>query len=145
MVLEGQKSAVFTAVNAEPAVDRQEKRLLWTNRIIIVLVFIMLFFPPFNVGRISAKISSNLTLLTGATSYGTVTTKLGAFMEAGRMNYALQKKDVVLSMAGCAMVLTGVLLSAAGACLSLGNRRMRRRHSRQDHLRCHCLSCGDSC
>ena len=124
MVLDAQKPASLAAVNAEQAVDSQEKRLLWINRIIILLVFIMLFFPPFNIGRISSKISSNLTLLTSATSYGTVTMKLGAFMQG--ISHAINKSDIVWSMVGCAMVLVGVLLSAAGACLSLGNRKMRR-------------------
>ena len=68
MVLDAQKSVSYTAVNAEQAVDKQEKRLLWLNRLVILLVFIILFFPPFNIGRISSKISSNLTLLTSATS-----------------------------------------------------------------------------
>lgn len=124
MVLEGQKAAPFTAVNAEQAVDKREKQALWLSRIVILLVFIMLFFPPFNIGRISAKISSNLTLLTSATSFGTVTMKLGAFMQG--ISHAINKTDIVWSMIGCAMVLVGVLLSAAGACLSLGNRKMRR-------------------
>ncbi len=124
MVLDAQKPISCTAINAEQAVDKQEKRLLRINRLIILLVFIMLFFPPFNVGRISSRISSNLTLLTSATSYGTVTMKLGAFMQG--ISHAINKSDIVWSMAGCAMVLAGVLLSAAGACLSLGNRKMRR-------------------
>lgn len=124
MVLEGQKAVQYAAVNAEPAVDKSEKQALWLNRLIILVVFIMLFFPPFNIGRISAKISSNLTLLTSATSFGTVTMKLGAFMQG--ISHAINKADIVWSMAGCAMVLVGVLLSAAGACLSLGNRKMRR-------------------
>ena len=103
-----------------------EKAALWVHRIVIVLAFLMVFFPPFNVGRISSKISGNLTLLTSATSFGTITTQLEAYMVEGSMRFALRSGDIILSMVGCAMVLVGVLTAAAGACVSLGNRRMRR-------------------
>ena len=102
-----------------------EKVALWFHRIVIVLAFLMIFFPPFNPGRISANISGNLTLLTSATSYGTITTKLEAYMVPG-LRFALNSGDIKLSMLGCAMVLAGVAAAAAGACMSLGNRRMRR-------------------
>ena len=124
MVLQEQQGARLVAQNGEAAVDKQERQALWANRLVILLVFVAIFFPPFNIGRISLKISSNLTLLTSATSYNTVTTKLGAFMSgAGKI---INSKDIVWSMVGCAMVLIGVLASAAGACVSLGNRKMRR-------------------
>ena len=102
-----------------------ERYALWGHRIIILLAFIMVFFPPFNPGRISGKISGNLTLLTAATSFDTITTKLGAFMVPG-LRFALNRSDIVQSMIGCAMVLVGILAAAAGACISLGNRKMRR-------------------
>ena len=102
-----------------------ERAALWFHRIVILLAFVMVFFPPFNPGRFSAKISGNLTLMTSATAFGTITTKLKAFMVPG-LRFALNKSDVVESMIGCAMVLAGVVLAAAGACVSLGNRKMRR-------------------
>ena len=112
---------------AQPVLSQSagEKAALWAHRIIIVLAFMMIFFPPFNPGRISAKISGNLTLLTSATSYGTITTQLGAYMVPG-LRFALNSGDIKLSMLGCALVLLGVVTAGAGACVSLGNRRMRR-------------------
>ena len=85
----------------------------------------MIFFPPFNPGRISAQISGNLTLLTSATSFSTITTKLEAYMVEGS-RFALRAADMRRSMAGCAMILAGAVLAGAGACVSLGNRKMRR-------------------
>jgi len=102
-----------------------ERAALWTHRIVILLVFLMVFFPPFNPGRISAQISGNLTLLTSATSYSTITTKLGAYMTEGN-RFALRGADLRQSMLGCAMILLGAVLSGVGACVSLGNRKMRR-------------------
>ena len=112
---------------AQPVLSQSagEKAALWAHRIIIVLAFLMIFFPPFNPGRISTKISGNLTLLTSATSYGTITTQLGAYMVPG-LRFALNSGDIKLSMLGCALVLLGVVTAGAGACVSLGNRRMRR-------------------
>ena len=57
---------------------KPEKVSLWILRILAVLVLLMIFFPPFNPGRISTQISGNLTLLTSATSFSTITTKLEA-------------------------------------------------------------------
>ena len=102
-----------------------ERAALRIHRIVILLAFVMVFFPPFNPGRLSTEIKGNLTLLTSATSFDTITTKLGAFMVPG-IRFALNRSDIVKSMIGCAMVLAGVILSAGGACVSLGNRKMRR-------------------
>ena len=102
-----------------------ERAALWIFRTVILLVCLMVFFPPFNPGRISTQISGNLTLLTSATSFSTVTTKLGAYMIEGN-RFALRASDMRLSMLGCAMILLGAALGGAGACLSLGNRKMRR-------------------
>ncbi len=102
-----------------------ERAALWAQRIIILLAFVMVFFPPFNPGRLSSKISGNLTLMTSATAFGTITAKLKAFMIPG-LRFALNESDVIQSMIGCALVLAGAVLAAAGACISLGNRKMRR-------------------
>lgn len=105
---------------------KPETITLWALRIIIVLVLLMVFFPPFNPGRISTQISGNLTLLTSATSYSTITTKLSAYMLEGNQRFALRPGDMQQSMLGCAMILAGALAAGAGACVSLGNRKMRR-------------------
>ena len=118
----------LTLRKAQPVLQPSggERAVLWTHRIIIVLAFLMIFFPPFNPGRISGNISGNLTLLTSATSFDTVNTKLSAYMDPTSVRFALNASDMHLSMLGCAMVLAGALAAAAGACLSLGNGKMRR-------------------
>ena len=106
--------------------SRPEQISLWALRIIILLVVLMVFFPPFNPGRISSKISGNLTLLTSATSFSTITTKLSAYMVENSRRFALRAGDLQQSMLGCLMILGGTLAAGAGACISLGNRKMRR-------------------
>ena len=78
-----------------------ERAALWVHRIVILLAFVMVFFPPFNPGRISSKISGNLTLMTSATAFGTITTKLKAFMVPG-LRFALNKTaKCAVSACGC--------------------------------------------
>ncbi len=110
---------------AGQGIGTAERVSLWAHRIIILLVFLMIFFPAFNPGRISEKINKNITLITSATSYGTVVSQLEAYIVDGPQK-SLEAASIHRSMAGCAMILAGVLLSGAGACLSLGNRKMRR-------------------
>ena len=112
-----------TSVSDQTGAERAVLRAL---RIAAILVLLMVFFPPFNPGRISTEISGNLTLLTSATSFSTVTTKLSAYMVEGSLRYALRPEDMRLSMIGCALVLIGAVAGGVGACTSLGNRKMRR-------------------
>ena len=119
--------AIRKPLSPSQTIQKPERAALWAHRIIILLAFLMVFFPPFNPGRISSEISGNLTLLTSATSFSTITTKLGAFMvEGDGGRFALRAADVRLSMLGCGMVLIGIIAAGVGACVSLGNRRMRR-------------------
>ena len=90
-----------------------ERVSLWCLRIVTILVLLMIFFPPFNPGRISSQISGNLTLLTSATSYSTVTTKLSAYMTSGN-RFALRASDMAQSMAGCAMIGQSVINVKSG-------------------------------
>lgn len=115
-----------TAPVGEEVYAPGEKAALRIHRILILLIVMMVFFPPFNLGRISSQISGNLTVLTSAASFGTTTTKLGTYMKEGSARFALRESDMRLSQTGCVLVLAGAALAAAGACLSAGNRKMRR-------------------
>ena len=89
-ILTGQRVGKAPSV-LEPAAG--ERAALWLHRIVVLLAFLMVFFPPFNPGRISGKISGNLTLLTSANSFSTVTTKLSAYMTEGN-RFALRAADM---------------------------------------------------
>ena len=96
--------------------------LLWCNRVLILLMGLMIFLPQFNPGRISLKINENASLFTTAISYNTLTNSMGRAM---RMEWILPQHFHWL-MEGAAVVLVGIMLSAAGGCMSLGNNRMKR-------------------
>ncbi len=108
----------------------QEERLspartipLWIFRGTALLACFMLFFPPANPGRISEKINASASLFTNTFSYGTITNSMGRILR----DQWIRDADIYLLMLACGLVLLGTLLCGVGACMSLGNNRMRRR------------------
>ena len=99
------------------------KALLWVMRTIITITGLMIFFPALNPGRISLLINENVSLFTTAMSFDTITDTMGYALKRGM----LQNENFYLLMAGAAVVLLGIVLSSAGACMSLGNNRMKKR------------------
>ncbi|MBR3108567.1 MAG: sugar ABC transporter permease [Clostridia bacterium] len=82
-----------------------------------------MFFPPANPGRISEKINASASLFTNGVSYGTITNSMGRILRS----QWIQDQDITLLMIACVVVMMGVILCGVGGCMSLGNRRMRRR------------------
>ena len=97
--------------------------LFWIHRIVILLSGLMIFFSPVNPGRISGMINENASLFTTAVSYDTITNTMG---RALKREWILTS-DIHALMLACAVVLLGILLSAVGGCMSVGNTRMKKR------------------
>lgn len=93
------------------------------TRVLIVATGMMVFFPALNPGRVSSLINENASLFTVATSYGTIVEKMEFALSRG----VIGSHVVVLLMIGAAVVMLGILLNAAGACMSLGNNRMKKK------------------
>ena len=96
---------------------------LWVFRIVALLAGIAMFFPPANPGRISEKINESASLFTNGVSYGTITNSMGRILRS----QWIRDVDITLLMIACAAVMAGVILCGIGGCMSLGNRKMRRR------------------
>ena len=96
---------------------------LWVFRVSALLSGIAMFFPPANPGRISEKINASASLFTNGISYGTITNSMGRILRS----QWIQDQDITLLMIACVVVMVGVILCGVGGCMSLGNRRMRRR------------------
>ncbi len=114
------------AANALPQGEKMSlgRRLpLWVFRIVALLAGIAMFFPPANPGRISEKINESASLFTNGVSYGTITNSMGRILRSQWIRDA----DITLLMIACAAVMAGVILCGIGGCMSLGNRKMRRR------------------
>ena len=96
---------------------------LWVFRVSALLAGIAMFFPPANPGRISEKINASASLFTNGVSYGTITNSMGRILRS----QWIQDQDITLLMIACVVVMMGVILCGVGGCMSLGNRKMRRR------------------
>ncbi len=95
----------------------------WIHRVLILFTGLLIFFPQANPGRISLKISEFASLFTTAISRSTITNSMGRILR----EEWIRQSDITLLMIGSAVILVGILLSAVGGCMSLGNSRMRRR------------------
>ena len=100
-----------------------QKCALWIFRLSALLAGMALFFPPANPGRISEKINEAASLFTTGISRGTITNSMGRILRS----QWIQDADITLLMIACVTVMLGVIACAAGACMSLGNRKMQRR------------------
>lgn len=93
------------------------------TRVLIVVTGMMVFFPNLNPGRVSSLINENASLFTVATSYGTIVEKMEFALSRG----VIGSHVITLLMVGAAVVMLGILLNSAGACMSLGNNRMKKK------------------
>lgn len=95
---------------------------LWIFRIAALLSVLMIFFPDVNPGRITTKINESVSLFTTAISYDTITNAMGRILR----DEWIRSADITMLQISCGLVLLGLAACGAGACMSLGNRKMRR-------------------
>ncbi len=93
------------------------------TRVLIAVTGMMVFFPGLNPGRVSALINENMSLFTVATSYGTLTNTMQYALTRGM----IESSVFVTLMLGAGVIMIGIVLNAAGACMSLGNNRMKKK------------------
>ncbi|MER2151829.1 MAG: ABC transporter permease subunit [Candidatus Limivicinus sp.] len=99
------------------------KAVLWIFRLAALVTGMAMFFPPANPGRISEKINEAASLFTTGISRDTITNSMGRILRS----HWIQDADITLLMIACVVLMLGVIACGAGACMSLGNRKMRRR------------------
>ena len=110
---------------AHPAEERQgagSRAALWVFRLAALISGMALFFPPANPGRISEKINAAASLFTTGISRDTITNSMGRILRS----QWIQDSDITMLMISCIVVILGVIACCAGACMSLGNRKMQR-------------------
>lgn len=96
---------------------------LWVFRVAALAAGMAIFFPPVNPGRISEKINESASLFTTGVSYGTITNSMGRILRS----QWIQDSSITMLMIACCVVMAGVIACGVGGCMSLGNRKMRRR------------------
>lgn len=106
-------------------VKRQTTVIEIINRLLILFAGILVFFPEVNPGRILSGINANIALCTTATSYEVITR---SFLYELRPDKSILTADQFhMLMIGASVVILGIILAAAGACMSLGNNKMKKR------------------
>ena len=96
--------------------------ILMPDRLLILLTGLLVFFPQLNPGRITSVINHNLSLFTTALSYSAVTDGMKLALRRNQIT----PETIYVLMVGAIIILLGIVLAAAGACMSLGNNRMKR-------------------
>lgn len=92
------------------------------QRIITILVIVMAFFPIANPAKISSLVSDKISLFTSAISYTGLTENCG---RPFRMGWVDEMTFVVLYI-GAIVAVLGIIGTAAGICMSLGNVKFKR-------------------
>lgn len=92
-------------------------------RLAVVLLVVMIFLPGLNPARVTEKINRNLSLFTSGFFYDTLTADMGRLITKGWIPEATMVQVSVSSLIAC----LGILAAGAGACLSVGNNRLKRR------------------
>lgn len=94
----------------------------YTFRILSLLVFILLFIPAANPGRISENINRNVSLFTSAVSYSTYTANLQRAMIRGWLPESVMRLSWVFSI----FAVLGIAALGAGSCMSIGNNKLKK-------------------
>ena len=96
--------------------------LFWFVRASVVINIIILFFPNFNAARVTDQINKNMSLFTCGVSYKTLITNFGRAFARGWVPEAAFK----LLNASSLIIIAAVVIMIIGACMSLGNNKMKK-------------------
>ncbi len=96
--------------------------LFWVYRLLIALSAVFIFMPNLNPIRVIDKIDPNIALFTAAFSYSSLVQKVGLLLRLG----TVKETVFIIAYVGAIVILVGVVLLVAGACMSLGNILLQR-------------------
>ena len=95
-------------------------------RVVLIVFALLMFFPGVSPSRFiltagQAKISATKSLFTNSVSFASLTTGLDRAFDRGWLN----ETYFYVLFAACLVILVGVLVSAVGGCMSVGNLPMK--------------------
>ncbi len=103
--------------------EREEYGIyFYAQRVIALLAFFLLFIPSVNPAKLCGLINKNISLLTSAISYSSLTSDAGRAFRTGWVD----ESAFYILMIGSLITMLGILALAAGACMSLGNIKLKR-------------------
>jgi putative aldouronate transport system permease protein len=92
------------------------------QRIVALIAFFLIFIPGVNPSKVCGLVNKNMSLFTSGTSYSSLIADTG---RAFRVGWVSEDAFVTLFVASLILLL-GVIAITAGACISLGNLKMKR-------------------
>lgn len=120
--LEEKKKIKINMANSLKKHEKEPMAPLYAfSRILSVIAVFMLLFPSANPTRVSALISNNVSILTSAVSYSSLTSGVGVGFRFNQVS----ETSFYLVMVSAIVLLLGVLVVGAANCVSLGNIRMK--------------------
>ena len=96
--------------------------LFYVLRVVSLLAVFLLFIPGMNPARVSGLISPNLSLFTAAVSYSSLISGTGRAFRTGWVD----ESAFQIVYVGAILLAIGVVAIAAGACVSLGNLKLKK-------------------
>jgi len=97
--------------------------LYWPVRIGTIAVVLLMFFPAFNPSKVTLLINKNLSFFTSAVSKSGLLQDVGTNIRKGVVSESTFNLIMIVSIIG----IVGILIMAAGGCMSLGNIKLKKR------------------
>lgn len=92
------------------------------QRILTILTIAMIFFPIANPAKICEMVSGKISLFTSAVSYSSLTDDCARAFRMGWVSESI----FVVAYIGAVVAVLGIILTGAGACMSLGNTKFQK-------------------
>jgi len=108
--------------NSKNKITGITQAILIMTRIVAIALVVCLFIPGINPSRISGLINKNLSLFTSGLFYGQLTSKFGRSLNKGWVT----EGTLHILFASSMVMLLGIAVAAAGACMSLGERKLKK-------------------
>ena len=118
-----------TAVAAKPVEDAkpramQDHPLYHTMRIVTILAAASVFYSGLNPARVTTAISSNVSLFTACISHESL---IGQIPDRVLKKTAITGTTFTILQVACALIIAGIIVGLVGACMSYGNKCMRKK------------------
>ena len=110
------------SVIVKTPLERVADVIYWLMRTAVVVNIVALFFPAFNPARLSGMINKNMSLFSCGVSYDNIVSTFGRAFRQGWV----EEPTFHMLNACSAVIILAVVIAAAGGCMSLGNRKMKK-------------------
>lgn len=118
--LSGIAKAKLTVEKSMP--EKVADKVYWLLRLAVFVNVVLLFFSNFNPARITGMTNKNVSLFSCGMSYSSIT---GNFGRAFRQGWVEESTFKSLNVC-CLLIIIAVVICIAGACMSLGNNKMKK-------------------